>query len=87
MFEQKLSKNFDENLIFCETYRFCNHDINKFISFLGKRVYPCEYMVDWEKRNEISLHEKQDFYSHIRFEGITNVNYIYAKKICKDFET
>ena len=32
MFEQKLSKIFDENLIFCETYKFCNHDINKFIS-------------------------------------------------------
>ena len=43
-------------------------------------------MVDWEKHNEISLHEKEDFFSHIHFEGITNVNYIYAKKVCKDFE-
>ena len=40
-------------------------------------------MVDWEKRNVISLHEKEDFYSHIRFEGFTNVNYIYAKKSVK----
>ena len=32
--QTKIIKNFDENLIFCETYKFCNHDNNTFISFL-----------------------------------------------------
>ena len=53
---------------------------------MQKRVYPCEYLVDLEKLNEISLHEKEDFDRHICFEGIANVNYMDAKKVCKDFE-
>ena len=37
------------------TYKFSNHDINKFILLLQKGVYPYEYMDDWENFNEISL--------------------------------
>ena len=29
---------------FINTYKFSNHDINKFISLLRKGVYPYEYM-------------------------------------------
>ena len=32
-----------------------------------------EYMDDWEKFNEISLHEKEDFYSHLNMEYIKQV--------------
>ena len=37
--------------------------MNKFISLLQKAVYSYEYMVDWEKLNEISLPEKEDLQS------------------------
>ena len=43
---------------FVNTYKFSNHDINKFILFLQKDFYPCEYTNDWEKFNEISLLEE-----------------------------
>ena len=58
-------KTFDENLmrIFVNTYKFANPHINKFILLLQKEVYPYEYMDDWEKFNETSLSEKDDFYT------------------------
>ena len=57
-----------------------------FILLLRKGVYPYEYMADWEKFSETSLPEKQDFYSHLNMEGITDADYVHAKRFCKDFE-
>ena len=33
---------------FANTYKFCNGEINKFILWLKKGVYPYEYMDSWE---------------------------------------
>ena len=43
-------------------------------------------MDDWEKFDETSLHEKEDFYSHLNVEDITDADYAHAKRVCKDFE-
>ena len=43
-------------------------------------------MDDWEKFNETSLPEKEDFYSHLNMEDITDADYGHAKRVCKDFE-
>ena len=43
-------------------------------------------MDDWEKFNETSLPEKENFCSHLNTEDITNANYAHAKRVCKDFE-
>ena len=48
--------------MFFNTYKFSNHDNNKFISLLRKGVYCYEYMDDWEKFNETSLPEKKNFF-------------------------
>ena len=71
---------------FFNKYKFCNHDNNKFILLLRKGVYPYEYMDDWEKFNETSLPEKEDFYSHLNMEDITDAHYARTKRVCKDFE-
>ena len=62
-------------------YKFPNHDNNKFILLLRKGVYPYKYMDDWEKFNEKSLPEKEDFYSNI-----TDTDCAHAKRVYKDFE-
>ena len=44
-------------------------------------------MDDWKKFNATSLPEKEDFYSHLNMEDITDADYTHAKKVCKGFET
>ena len=51
-----------------------------------KRCFPDEYMDDYEKFNETSLPEKEDFYSCLNMEDITDSDYMHAKRFCKDFE-
>ena len=41
---------------------------------LQKGVYPNEFMDDWENFNETSLPEKEDFYSHLNMEDVTDAD-------------
>ena len=43
-------------------------------------------MDDWQKFNQTSLPEKEDFNSHLNMENITDAEYEYTKRVCKDFE-
>ena len=43
-------------------------------------------MDDWEIFNKTSLPEKEDFYSHLNMEDITDADYTHAKRVCKGFE-
>ena len=43
-------------------------------------------MDNWEKFNETSLPEKENFYSHLNMENITDADYAHAKRLCKGFE-
>ena len=78
-FDEKLKKRF------FNSYKFSNNDNNKFILLLRKGVYPYEYMDDWEKLNETSLSEKEDIYSHLNMEDITDAEYMHTKIVCKYF--
>ena len=53
---------------------------------LRKGVYPYEYVDDWEKFNEMTLPEKEEFYSYLNMDYITDTDYMHAKRVCKDFE-
>ena len=44
---------------------------------MWRSVYPYEYIDDWEKSNETSLPEKEDFYSH----DITLADYKFVKTL------
>ena len=81
-------RKFDEKLKerFFNIYKFSNHDNHKFILLLRKDIYPYKYMDDWEKFNETSLSEKEDFHSHLNMEDVTDADYAHAKGVCKDFE-
>ena len=43
-------------------------------------------MDDWEKFNETSLSDKEDFYSHLNMKDITDADYAHAKRVRKYFE-
>ena len=68
------------------TYKFSNHENNKFILLFWNGVYPYECMGDLKKFNETSLLGKENFYSHLSMEDITDADYAHAKRVCKDFE-
>ena len=51
---------------------------------LRKGVYPYEYMNDWEEFTETSLPE--EFYSNLHMKDITDADYVFAKRVCQDFE-
>ena len=79
--KKNYEKDFNKELInrFASSYEFCNGDINKFILLLRKGVYPYEYMDSWERFDETSLLNKEDFYSSLNVEDITDIDYRHAK--------
>ena len=86
--KKNCKRKFDEKLkeqLF-NTYKFSKHDNNKFTLLLRKNVYSYEYMDDWENSNETLFPEKEDFYSHLNMEYITDADYAHTKSVCKDFE-
>ena len=86
--KKNYKKKFNKELIkrFTNTYEFCNKDINKFVLLLRKGVYPYEYMDSWERFDEISLPDKDAFYSNLNMENITDVDYRHAKGVLKKFK-
>ena len=51
-----------------------------------KRCFRYEYVDDWEKFDKTSSPEKEQFYSNLNMEGITDADYAHKKTICIDFE-
>ena len=82
------SNKIDEELKkrFKNTFKFFNNGINKVILLLRKGVYLYEYMDDWEKFDETTLPEKEEFYSNLNMEDIADGDYMHVKRVCKDFE-
>ena len=60
--------------------------IARSLFLITKRYLSFEYMDDCEKFSERSLPEKEDFYSHLNMEDITEAYYAHAKRVCTDFE-
>ena len=86
-FNKDYSNKVDEKLKkwFKNTFNFSNNDINKVIFLLRKAVYPYDYISDWEKCIEATP-EKEEFYSNLNMEDITDAEYMHAEGVCKDFE-
>ena len=69
---------------FPNTYEFCNNDINKFILLIKKGGYPYEYMDSWERLNETSLPDKEDFYSDYIWKTLLMITIYMLKKYLKN---
>ena len=53
---------------------------------LRKGVYPYEYADTWERFSEISLPSKEDFYSNLNMEDISDIDYRHANNVFKVFK-
>ena len=72
---EKIEEEFKNR--FKKTFKFSNNEINGFILLLRKDAY--EFMDDWEKTNKTLLPEKEDFYSNLNMEDITDSDYNHSK--------
>ena len=86
--KQRYRKKFNKELIkrFASTYEVCNNDLNKFVLLLRKGVYPYEYADTWERFSEISLASKEDFYSNLNMEDISDIDYRHDNNVFKVFK-
>ena len=50
-----------------------------------KGIYPYEYMDSWQRFDETNLSEKEEFYSKLNDEHITDEEYEHAKKVWETF--
>ena len=71
---------------FPSIHQFCNGNLNKFVMFLRKGVYPDEYMDSWEKFDQTTLPPKEAFYSNLNLEIISDKNYAHVQKVWDVFE-
>ena len=71
---------------FPSVYQFFNCNLNKFALLLRKCVYPYECTDNWEKFHKTSLPSKEDFYSELNLEGISDEDYVNAQKVWEVFE-
>ena len=53
---------------------------------LRKSVYQYEYMDEWQKFNETSIHGKKDFYSNLNMEDITDTDWLRAKGVRQEIK-
>ena len=86
--DKDCSNKIDEELKkkFKNTLKFFNNDINKFIMLLRNFIDPYEYIDEWEKFNETSLPEKEEFCNNLNVEDIKDADYMLAKRVFKYFE-
>ena len=86
-YEKEYEKEFNKELLkrFSNTYEFCDNDLNKFLTLLRKRVYPYEYMDEWNKFHEKVLPSKESFYSNLTLENITKTDYAHTNNVFKKF--
>ena len=52
---------------------------------LRKGVYPYEYMDDWSRFDEEELPDKSNFFSSLKMEEITGIDYRHVKKVFDKF--
>ena len=52
---------------------------------LRKSVYPDGYIAEWENIHETLWPVKEEFYSNLNMEDITDARYMHIKTVFKDF--
>ena len=53
---------------------------------LRKGVYPYQYMDNWKRFNETSLHSKESFYSNLNMEHIDDIDFRHGNNVFNKFK-
>ena len=72
--------------IFPNLYQSCTGDLDKFLLLLENGVDAYEYMDSWEKFDETSVPPKEDFYSELNKERVSDADYARIQKVWEVFE-
>ena len=83
-YQEKLNEKLKQK--FENTFKLSNNDAKKFMLLLRKGVYPYDHTNEWERFKEIALPKKEKLYNRLNIEDITEVDYVHAKRVYKDFE-
>ena len=68
------------------TYELANGDNDKFMLLLRKGIYPYEYMDSWEKFGEDKPASREDHYSNLNLENITEEDCKHVDKVWDTFK-
>ena len=80
---EKLASNLsEEQLIYTKEYF---SDNSQFQLMKEKGVYPCDYMDSFSKFNDAQLPKREDFYSLLNDENISNDDYSHARNVWNTF--
>ena len=85
---QKEWKRPIEGLIkkFPSIYQFCNGDLNNFFCYQKKVFISMNAWIAGKNLIKTSLPPKEDFYSELNLECISNKDYVYTQKVWEIFE-
>ena len=68
-----------------ELFGFEEYSENQCKLLLEKRIYPYEYMTDWDKFKKTKLPLREAFYSKLNMTGVGNEDYEHANRVWKEF--
>ena len=66
-------------------FGFEEYNENQYKLLIKKRIYPYEYMTDWDKFRETKLPPREAFYSKLNMTGVGNEDYEHANRVWKEF--
>ncbi|XP_046736598.1 uncharacterized protein LOC124405611 [Diprion similis] len=81
----KYVKATDIKFRFIDSFRFMPSSLEKLATYLGKGVFPYEYINNWEKLEDRRLPTKPQFYSKLNDRDISDDDYAHACEVWQTF--
>ena len=66
-------------------FGFEDYNVSQYKLLIQKKLYPYEYMDDWDTFKETILPPKEAFYSKLSMSGISDKDYEHACRVWREF--
>ena len=67
-------------------FGFEDYNESQYKLLIQKRIYPYEYMNDWDKFKETALPPKEAFYSELNMSGVSDRDHEHARRVWREFD-